>query len=611
MAIDLTNPNLQFGDYDILGFPNNPFFDDPIEGQVVSLDSVFKWCEYFWNRTDFVSQAIRNVIAYFITDYDIPDISSEKRMAYKTALDQQAGIPQALMKYGETMMTYGISFMVPSMPFIRFLTCQNCGTIVAMDPVEPVDKLEFDGDTGQLVGKCPKCSHHGRMIRTDSAIRDLRKIRFMQLTPYEIEIDYNSISGDKVFYRKVPNDVISGLQKSNPFYLATTPAMYFKIFQKGGQPRQQLAIWNNDNFFSSAFEPPSGICLNGWGWPPLMNSIYSIWKHQLVERQEAALAIDSLTPIRIFSPPKGTQFDPIATEGIASFEAKVQNILQVHRQNPQSSHALPYALEYNAYGGDGKSLWTADIKALSLETILNGIGVPVDFFKRTLTTQAAPLSLRLMEQAWSPLTQNMNQALQWMVGKIVRRMRWDNIKIALQKTTIADDIERKQLIYNMAMAKMISNTTLLEMLGFDSYEELKKILGEEQARNIAVMRQQADMMAQENVTLAQEAGTPTPSMGGMGAGMAAGGMPAPMMPDDMAGGAGGAGGSSPSVMQLEAQAMQMAQVLASMPPGSPDRVSQLRNLSSQNPTLHALVKDRLSAIEQNMAMQGREAVRGG
>ena len=180
----------------------------------------------------------------------------------------------------------------------------------------------------------------------------------------------------------------------------------------------------------------------------------------------------------------------------------------------------------------------------------------------------------MFEKQYQFMVDGLNDVVDWSLTKISRHLHWDDIRGSLQTTTLADDIERKQLMLQAAAAGDISKGTAYKTVAdLDFMDEQKKIVTEQsQIQNI----QQRAMAAQQAQQLN---GGPTEEDA------------------DAAGIPGGTVGATPG--DVRAQAEVYAQQLLSMPDSQ--RRGMLIKIKQSNPTLH----DQVIGIMNDMRSQAR------
>lgn len=247
----------------------------------------------------------------------------------------------------------------------------------------------------------------------------------------------------------------------------------------------------------------------------------------------------------------------------------------------------------------------------------NETGTPVEFYQGSLSVQAAPMALRLFESTHRQLVSDANAFMQWVCNTISRVMSWEIVDASLKRVTIADDMQKQMSALQLMMGQQLSGTSGLAAIGYDWETEQRRIADEAKKQQELQARQQEEM---------EQAGFAAEIAKGMNPAMPQGGDPAASGQPPAGGAAGnpagpdaqsamGAGGTpvtsyiqsmGPDVPvtpnDLQAAAEQLANELLGLPEGQKD--SELRKLKQFNPTLHAIVRQKMDEIRSNARMQG-------
>jgi hypothetical protein len=271
-----------------------------------------------------------------------------------------------------------------------------------------------------------------------------------------------------------------------------------------------------------------------------------------------------------------------------------------HRRDPTTIHALPFPVELQLLGAEGKNLAPTELLESGVDEFLNAQGIPAEMYKGTLQWQAMPTALRLFERTWVSLVSNMNDLINWTFKRVSSIKNWEDLKGRLQPVTMADDIEKKQIQLQLAAGQQISKQTALAPFGINFRDEIKRVLEEEQYSQEQMARFQEEMAQKQELQSAFAQGAQ--NMAQPGAPMAGG---APMQPGAPMGGAPmgapSAGGSiTPEDMTMQAE--QIAQQMLAMP--FELRKSELLKIKKSNETMHALVISKMNAIRQMAKSQG-------
>jgi hypothetical protein len=259
-----------------------------------------------------------------------------------------------------------------------------------------------------------------------------------------------------------------------------------------------------------------------------------------------------------------------------------------------------------------------DLLKVGVEDLLNGIGVPIEFYRGTIqNVQSMPSVLRLFEMTWSGMVAGLNGFLDWTCKRVSELNNWEKVRAKLQAPTIAYDFERKQLLLQLSAGQQISRDTAWTPFGLNVREEVRKMLQEERTiqDEMSEFQEQQAKKQELQQTMAMGAAGQLQPLAGPGApaqpGAPAGGG-APQGGNPTAQGmppAGMTGGAMPAMnpadmtpQDLAAQAEAQAQQLLAMPYEM--RRSQLNQIKKSNETLHALIIQKMQTIRQSAQTQG-------
>lgn len=483
---------------------------------------------------------------------------------------------------------YGNSFVSLYLPFERYLACPKCGTQYKIQRVD----YKFDSTDGSFEAYCPKCRARMKMKRVDRRLHDPSKVQVIRWNPKRIRLKVHDVSGEIKYYYKLDPKFVDHIRRGDPFYLNTTQWGIVKtcLGKTSGSEGEHLFQFEDDMVFHLRDTVFAGLSdeIKGWAIPPLLPYFKLAYYIQLMRRYDEAIALDFIVPFRILYPqgaaPGGQ--DPLTMTSMATFIAAMSSMIEKKRQNMTSIEVAPYAIGYEMIGGEAKQLAPKESIQQAEQELLNAMGFPQELFAGTLTLQAAPVALRLFEREWNPFVDGMNSVLQWMTDQISRYFMWDPAKVRLTSITLADDMEKKGIMLQMAAGQQISNQTALRTLGYDYLKEQERVVKEQQD----VQKIQQKAMAQAQAEQSNGA------MGGSGEGGA---------DDQGMNGPGGQVGATPGdIMQ---QAQEIAQQL--IKENNPTHTRQmLASLKQTNPNLYAQVKAQLQEQRQQLASQGQQVM---
>lgn len=572
---------------------------------------VMWWAQYLWLTDGNFRTAMERVAAHFITSIEFPDLEPDEESQWRELFTNYLNYQAEMTAVGQDYLCYGNVVLTMYLPFKRFVRCRNCGI---EQPLSEVDyQLEYSPQKPYLrwhrKSSCPKCGDRQTYKVFDRRDPDLSRIRINRHDPSDIELAQNRFSGRKEIYWRIPQEDKRNYLSLARIHIDETPIEVLEAVAANGKVR-----FDEDMVLHHAETIVSGVKTYGWGVPRSISNFRTAWLQQLTNKMDQAVAIDYTLAPRIISPDSTTGGeDPMVSQGMEKFVQNMRGIIASHRQSPTSYHVAPYPVKYQMIGGEGQALLPHEKLKFRQQEYLNQLGVPLEYHQMNLSTQAAPMALRLFEAYWQSIPVLYNRVLDWVVKTVGRAFGLDQTKVLMQKTTIADDMERKAVLLQLMSSNQLSPQTALQPFGIDAHEEVKKVLSHQEyvARTQAEYDEKA-MQQEEMGVLKGTATHPTPStmqqdpamaggapmdpMAAAGAGqMMSGGMPTGGMP--------GAQSQTPQSLQaLSEQADMIAQQLVSMDDYT--RKQELKALREGNKDLHDLVTQRMEDIRSQARSAG-------
>ena len=438
-------------------------------------------------------------------------------------------------------------------------------------------------------------------------------MRFRFWSPHEIHIKHDLFSNDTAYVWKIPEDYKQQVRAGELFVLERVSKQVLAAIKEN-----ELFEFDRDAIFHSREPTIAGHRNRGWGLSRLMVNSRQIWYVELLQRQNEAIAMDFIMPLRVVAPGMAKGQDDVLSKNNmgTEFRANVQRMIELHRKNPTAWHFAPTPIELHQLSGDGARLAPKDLMDQGYEILLNGIGTPMEMYKGTMQLQAAPVSLRMFEANWHHLTQSYNLFLRWVTNRICQLLQWEAVSVRHERVTHADDMQKQMAMMQMATMGQASMTNAFKQLGLDWQDEQRAIMDEARFTQEQQARMQKEM---DQVAFGEQVvGASNPMMGGQQIDPATGqpmpppggqaGAAQPVAPDGTAMAAG------PVTQMLQGQGvpqtpdemLQTAEALAHELFGKPTTVqlSELRALKQKNPTMHGLVMQRRDEIRNRARSQG-------
>lgn len=298
------------------------------------------------------------------------------------------------------------------------------------------------------------------------------------------------------------------------------------------------------------------------------------------------------------------------------FRSTVQSMVGLHRKDPASWHVSAFPLKYQLFGGEGQQLSPKDLMESKLNEWLDASGVPQELYHGSLTVQAAPMALRVFENANPEIRALYNNILEWLASYLMEVMEVPEFRVELMRPRLIDDLERRGMLLQLMGGNQISPQTALQTLGITNpRDEIRRGFQWQQmaAQEEKKFNDEMQSAADADTIKQQWAQKSQMALSGGGAGGA------PMDPAMMGAPPGGAPGAPPGAMSpngstdtpegLMGEADRIAQQILQMDPAQ--RRSTLVNLKKTNPMLHPHVKAKLEEYEQQAKTTGVQMMRQG
>lgn len=587
-------------------FPN-PFFDYASTQMPTNIYEVLRFAEHFFVSDGTIRSALQRVVSYFLTKIEITDAGDEEKEKLEEFLSNEVQIMKELMIAGMNYMCYGNDFISVNIPFRRHLRCPKCNL------EKPIAQWDYAWTEWEFRIECPKCKFTGAATRLDRRSVGADPITLIHWPAHELRVQTVPVPDNKTRYLWRLQPVIrTELNKGNKYYLEHTP---WEIIETARHPNHLFAFDENRIYHMRCL-PPSGIRHFGWGIPPILANWKQAWYIRVLKRYNEAIGLDFIMPFRVVtpSPGSGREADPVLHANLHTFNSKVLNMFAAHRRDPASVQALPFPIEFQMLGAEGRELAPVDLIEKGTDELLNGMGVPADFYRGTLQLQAAPTALRLFERTWVHFVAEMNHLLQWAVDQISELRNWEKVSVRLQPVTLADDLEKKSVLLQLAAGNQISRQTAFSPLGVNWKDEVKRMLDEEKQFQEEQARHQEEMDQKMQMQQTVQSMVPPGNMPDSAVQQAqqqqgqpqqdpnapAGPVGQPMAPQSYA----PQSGTTPE--DLMAQAEQLAMQLLSMP--YEQRRSQLADIKKSNETLHAQVMAKMNEMRNKARSVGGQQV---
>jgi hypothetical protein len=582
---------MAYDDINFTGLGHRRQFDDPFllpssASMPETLETALDMCLFLYYLNPQYVQCSARVARHFITDFDYPgDGSKQEKEDHDDYLHNQLQLPSFMTEMGDEHACFGNAFARIHFPFDRFLVDDRSHSVYALDYFGRQAKYHYSTMTYNV----PDPLHPGRRVSLrfrDQRSRDASRIRMCRLNPRLMTIRHNILSGGNEYIYRFDPEFISDVKKGRLYVVNETPLTMLQAIKNNHD-----FMFDADTVFHLKAPTVSGVSNAGWGIPGVIANYRNLHQLQVYRKIDEAVGLDYMLPFRLFSPNVGgSNSENFNLHNSTQWAKNIKQVIDSRRRDKFAMHSLPFPVNYQEFGAQGKTLTPKDMMEFQTSAMLDGMGYPQELFKGSLTWMQVPTAMRLFENSFMFLHVGFGNLASWASRRIRSYLNQPQIKTVLQRPSLADSLERKQLVFQLGAMGEISRETAYNSLGIDDVvAEQKKRLEED----LEIQRDQIKM--QQDFQREVETGSlMAPAQQDQAAG-AAGSMP------------GGASSGQTTPTDNQSQAQSLAQYWLSIQ-STGERTQAMTAVKSSNPALYAYAKNMMEQMRSQGASQGRQQV---
>jgi len=281
----------------------------------------------------------------------------------------------------------------------------------------------------------------------------------------------------------LPNSVQRKIRKGKPSYLRHAPKDFLKIAAKN---RKRYAVrLSTDRMYVMKRESISGH-FAGWGEPIIYPVLKNLYHMQIALKAQESILFDHILPLRIISPTAGTN-DVGAATSVEFAAGKIKRIIRQWHKDPNTIATIPYPLQLQQFGGNGRALLLTQELEYMQRTILSGMQLPADFFSGSTNWSNMSINLRMLENFFLEYIDTTERFLDFLVQQTRAILGWPPCKVGIKSFRMADDAQLKQMMLNMAgmdpMYPAVDMQTVRESFGIDEEEYQTRLKRQTTQRN--------------------------------------------------------------------------------------------------------------------------------
>lgn len=554
----------------------SPLFDFLTSFAPRKLKDLFRLCEYLYYNCAQIFAALGKYAVLPVTQVEIKSENKALVDQYTRILVKVLKVLRVLIRAAIDKHIYGNEFLSIYRPFVRRLKCGECAQLTNIQII-PAYQLKLDSLT--FTYECPHCQKATTQGTVDDLpLRDAKRMNIIRWDPKLMDIDYNPITGESVYYWTIPRDFKERIEKGARHLIDTTPAEFLRAMAKKDNETFRFAP---DAIFHMKMDAPAGIEAQ-WGFPPLASTIKLFFYVAVLRRANEAIALDYVVPFRIVSPKQPTaNSDPTVTISLQKWAAEMKFGVKRWRRDPLHIMWSPIPAEVTHLGGQARALMTLGEVQAAEDNIIAALGLPKEFIYGGLSAlSGSSVLMRILENQLLHQTNDLNDLLQWIADAVADVVGLERVEASLTPFKLMDDTERKQLLLNVNQQTggQLSRKTMTEGYSIDVERERAQ-----RAQEVIDDARQ-DLRTQSQVQKLQRS-----------------------LANQAQSGAGG--GMNYDQQEMIAQADQMVQELSSLDDGQ--RQSTLAHLKNEDLVMYSVVKVRLEDAKTQGDAAAIAAARGG
>ena len=587
---------------------HDPFLLPSNQSFPTEMDSALDFCLYLYFMNPQYRRASLRIIAHFVTDLEFEGETGDQleRDKLYDFLVHQLDIFGMMLELGEEWAVYGNGFSRIHFPIDRFLIdSDNPMVKYSMDAYSTCDpssvryiwnECKYEVPDLKTIHLPAKKQKKVKLEFIDMPSKDLSRLRLRKLHPKQVTLKHSFISGRTQVRYKFPQEFLKQIKEGVPWQANETPLGMLRAIAQ-----EQDFEFHEGKVYHVKAPTVSGISNMGWGVPEVIANYRSLHQLQVYRKIDEAVGLDYMLPFRVFTPEfqSSDSTDALNQMISAKWKGNISELIKRRRQDPFAMHAFPFPIAYHEFGAQGKELAPKDLIEFQTNDMLDAMGYPAELHRGSLQVQQIPTTLRMFENTFHFLHRHFDNYLKWVTRQALDYLGKEQIGVSLQLPRMADDLEARHIYLQLAAGAEIPREIAYKPFGIkDPVEAVKR-------------RMQEDMVVQEEQLKLQKDFERKQTLGSMdsilgaeaeaaaGAGAQGGAAPS--------GGSGGGGGPSLTPLDVEQQAEQKAMELVGLDKGQVQK--ELANLKSSNPTLHALVKEKMEVIRRDAESQGRASLK--
>lgn len=447
------------GDYSAT---TSPFFTVANQFLPRNLHDVIRWARYITTQSPVVTEVIRKLSTYPITEFLVDTKSEMVTKKYKEVFTSFK-LKQQLHDIGFEYYTVGNVFISIYFPIQRALICPSCKTVHSAKSASFATFKKFE-----FIGVCPTCSYTGPFKRVDSKSMNVSDMNLIKWDPTHIAMNHNPITGESEFYYKIPNEIKKRVQGGDKLFVNSVPWGLIEAI------RNNQDFKFDDNQIFHLKNVSAGHNINGIAVPPLISLFSLVYYQATLRKANESISTDFMNPLRVVFPTAQTgNSDPVAAMSMRNFVGHMTEAFSKQRRDKNHILIAPVPIGYQAISGEGKSLLVSQEIAQAEESILLSLGVSRELLSGVTNWQSSTVGLRLLQNTMFTYTSQIETLINWVMLHVSKYLGIETCNVSMVPFKLTDDDGLRNMLVEMQKVGTGSPSTLYEAFGMDYTEELE------------------------------------------------------------------------------------------------------------------------------------------
>lgn len=444
----------------------SPFFDVGQRYIPTNIKEIFKWTRYHYISSSVIHPIIQKISEYPVTGFTYGGVHGAAEKQWKRVLETTMGMRSFLIGVHQDLHVYGNAFALINYPFVRYLISAS-GRYKASDVSY---KIKFEDKKWKFHGMDPKLKVEVTFEVQDIYVANKNKIGINRLNPQDIDIEYNSITGDSYYNWSVPQADQKKIRSNLKVYLDNTPQIVFDAMAQGKK------IELDENHFYHFTRPTIAGLWPGWGTPTLVPVLKDIHYYSIMRKANEALALQHINPLLVLFPQANADITPYKSLNLSDWKRRVEDELARWRKDPNYMPVMPVPVGSHYIGGNAKQFMVTQEAEFVARGIAAALGVPLEFLTGGLSWSGSSVSLRVLENAFiKQREQDLEFLNNFLIPRIEKYFKLPNVDVKLKNFKMADDVQFQQIMVNLMQGGFVSRKRVLDQWSIPHQEEFDQM----------------------------------------------------------------------------------------------------------------------------------------